>query len=136
MSEERRLILKMVAEGKLAVEEADRLLAAIGGEKAGNNGNNPRLDAAYDFLSRIAQDVQKGLNDVTNQPGFRHVRDRLREGSDTLRARLEEMRRNAQPKPEKRREHTITVEVEEESAESTTANDATRKPKDGEEKRP
>ncbi|MBM3215691.1 hypothetical protein FJZ36_12340 [Candidatus Poribacteria bacterium] len=114
MSAERKLILKMVADGKLAVDEADRLLAAIGGEKATGNGSSPKADAAYDFLARVAQDMQKGLNEIGSQASteIKRVRDRLRERSDTLRQRLDEMRATSQPEPGKKRNHTITVEVD------------------------
>lgn len=46
MSEERRLILRMLVEGKLTVEEADRLLAAVEGE--------PVRDPWKTLLSRLA----------------------------------------------------------------------------------
>jgi hypothetical protein len=40
MSEERKKILEMLAEGKITAEEADRLLTAISGEKENSPGNS------------------------------------------------------------------------------------------------
>ena len=131
MSNERRLILKMLADGKLSVDEAERLLSAIDGTPAGSNGDGTKVDPTVAFLSRVAQDLQKGLNDISTQAGgeLRKMRDRLKEQSGTLRSRLEEMRKNAQPEPQNPRNHTITVEVEDET---TTASN---KPKPEEEPR-
>lgn len=42
MSEERKRILEMLAEGKINAEEAERLLAAISGEKENNTGNTEK----------------------------------------------------------------------------------------------
>jgi uncharacterized protein YpuA (DUF1002 family) len=42
MSEERKRILEMLAEGKITAEEADRLLAAMSGEKENNTGNTEK----------------------------------------------------------------------------------------------
>lgn len=117
MNDERRVILKMLAEGKLSVDEAERLLSAIDGAPAGHNGDAFKVDPTLAFLSRVAQDVQKGLSEIGTQAGgeFRKMRDRLKEQSGTLRSRLEEMRKNAQTGPQAPRNHTITVEVDEET---------------------
>jgi ElaB/YqjD/DUF883 family membrane-anchored ribosome-binding protein len=131
MNHERRLILKMLADGKLSVDEADRLLSAIDGTPAGSNGDGTKVDPTLAFLSRVAQDLQKGLNDIGAQAGgeIRKMRDRLREQSGTLRSRLEEMRKNAQPGSEKPRNHTITVEVEEEPTTTSNKNKPEEEPR-------
>lgn len=92
MSEERRLILKMLVEGKLTVEEADRLLSAI-------EGTPPeKEDPMTALLTRVAHEVQKNLNEAG---------DELRKIREHLRTRLETRRK---------RNSTVTVEVEEEDS--------------------
>ena len=115
MSTERLLILKMVSEGKLSADEADRLLAAIQGEPARKSSNGNRSESPQDFLQRAADELKKGFQDfgAVASDELQKFSKKALERSQTLRTRLEEMRRNAQSAPGKKRQHTITIEVEE-----------------------
>jgi hypothetical protein len=122
MSEERRLILKMVADGRLSVDEAERLLSAVeGGPKQAERFGG----APYDFLSRTAREVQKGLLDIGVQAGeeWRRAREKLRERSEKLRRQLEEIQRQMKDQTattdRTSRDHTITVEVEDDEGDTS-----------------
>jgi uncharacterized protein (DUF433 family) len=60
MSEERRRILQMVAEGKVSVPEAEQLLAAVEspGGAAGETGSGPRRKPKY--LRVVVEPIETG----------------------------------------------------------------------------
>ncbi len=110
MSQERLLILKMIAEGKLSAEEGNRLIEALDG--GGHSNGNAGSGAAYQVFSKTARDVRKGLEDIGQKAG-----EILRERQNDLRSQVEEIKRNV-GKASKAdssnagRDHTITIEVE------------------------
>lgn len=117
MSQERLLILRMIAEGKLSPEEGNRLLEALDGERPHPNGKASG-GAAYQVFTRTARDVRKGLEDIGQKAG-----EILRERQKDLRAQVEDIKRNVgkAAKSEAGDDHTITIEVEEETPANTTA---------------
>lgn len=120
MSQERLLILRMIAEGKLSPEEGNRLLEALDGGRPNSNGK-ASTGAAYQVFSRTARDVRKGLEDIGQK-----ATEILRERQSDLRAQVDEIKRNvgAAAKPgstDDKRDHTITIEVEDETPSNTTA---------------
>lgn len=118
MSAERLLILKMVSDGKLSADEADRLLAAIQGEPARKSPNGNHTASPQEFLQRAAEEVKKGFQDFSAAATdeIQKISEKVLERSQTLRSRLEEMRQNAQSTPGKKRQHTITIEVEDDKS--------------------
>lgn len=110
MSQERLLILRMIAEGKLSAEEGNRLIEALdaGGHPNGKSGTGP----AYQVFTRTARDVRKGLEDIGQKAG-----EILRERQNDLRSQVEEIKRNVGKAAKAgssnaERDHTITIEVE------------------------
>ncbi len=64
MSEERRQILSMLSEGKVTVEEAEKLLAALGegGESKAPAGEGPAAGKAPKYLRVLVQDGKENVN--------------------------------------------------------------------------
>ena len=80
MSEERLLLLKMIAEGKLTPEEGNRLLSALDGQATSPNGK-ATSKSAYELLSMTARDMQKGIQGFGTRAG-----ELLKERQKDLRA--------------------------------------------------
>ena len=91
MNEERLLILKMVANGKLTPDQGDRLIAALDGSAASASDRTVAADKAYDLLSRTAKDLQKGVQDLgTRAEGeLRRAHEQLRRREASLREHVE-----------------------------------------------
>ena len=114
MSQERLLILRMIAEGKLSAEEGNRLIEALDG--GGHSNGKAASGPAYQAFSRTAWDVRKGLEDIGQKAG-----EILRERQNDLRSQVEEIKRNVGKAAKANstnadRDHTITIEVEDEPA--------------------
>jgi|SaaInl7_150m_RNA_FD_contig_41_1723932_length_1232_multi_36_in_0_out_0_2 polyhydroxyalkanoate synthesis regulator phasin len=114
MSQERLLILRMIAEGKLSAEEGNRLIEALDG--GGHSNGKAASGPAYQAFSRTARDVRKGLEDIGQKAG-----EILRERQNDLRSQVEEIKRNVGKAAKANstnadRDHTITIEVEDEPA--------------------
>lgn len=95
MSEERTMILKMLAEGKITVEESERLLNALG-SKESNNSKSSDNSKPSDIFSKInifdgikvvgsikdaVKNVQNGIQEVINQVEPRHqeLKEKMKE---------------------------------------------------------
>ena len=78
MTEERRRVLDMLAEGKVTVEEAERLLEALQGThreaRKGRIPPIPSVGALQDTLEGLGEEIEKGLEEVP----IRVVRERKR----------------------------------------------------------
>jgi polyhydroxyalkanoate synthesis regulator phasin len=120
MSQERLLILRMIAEGKLSPDEGNRLLEALDGDRVSSNGKAGSA-AAYQVFTRTARDVRKGLEDIGQRAA-----DILRERQKDLRAQVDDIKRNVANASKTgsgtdRRDHTITIEVEDDEPSNTAA---------------
>jgi len=88
MSEERTLILKMLADGKITPEEAEKLLRALSGEPAGRRG--PRRPKRSEEREGDAKAVFRGIGKVFDEFGnivvdvVGQVKDSLSGVSDIL----------------------------------------------------
>ena len=134
MNEERLLILKMVADGKLGPDEADRLIAALDGGAPPEADRRFAADMAYDLLSRTAKDLQKGVQDlsVRAEGELRRAHEHMRQREASLREQIESIAENFGRRPGSRKSKsgtrghpgaTIRVEVEEDD----TTDDAEEK---------
>ena len=122
MNDERVLILRMVADGKLSPDEADRLLAALDGEAPKSGDRRFAADVAYDLLSRTARDLQKGVRDLGTkaEDELRRAHEQIREREASLREQIESIARTigkkAAGRSDERKQNTIHIGVEEEQA--------------------
>ncbi len=64
--EEKILILKMLSEGKISAEEAERLLAALGNDNSSNNGPNSRFDSKMKDFDVKMKDFGGRINERFN----------------------------------------------------------------------
>lgn len=60
-SEERMTILKLLAEGKITAQEAERLLRALGGQ---SRGDGPRLDELGKNIGQAMQEAGRAISDA------------------------------------------------------------------------
>jgi hypothetical protein len=118
MSEERRKILDMLAEGKVSSEEAEKLLDAIGSEKPGGDNSVPKylyvrvdpkdgskvsdqvkvtvplalLKAGINFASLLPRDARKGVEEAMEDKGFDfNLKNMKGEDVDALLIALQEL---------------------------------------------
>lgn len=83
MSDARTMILKMLAEGKITVEESEKLLKAMGKEETEQTQSEPRREQqAESRREESRQDDQRRQQDEYSQEGFNPFRDATKLGFD------------------------------------------------------
>lgn len=109
MSEEVRMILQMLQEGKLTVEQAERLLAALGrepeetrtgaaGEAAGPGPDEGKEDeeSSWDWVSQIQSHIEEEVGRATAEAkrALRHAMREVHRATAEARRAREHARRN------------------------------------------